>query len=73
MNIYQAPYAWVIRADDQHVEQLIQGMENLSRRGEGWDYEHDDKGLVKFGFASQSIEGHFRSMLRRCEPRRTAH
>jgi hypothetical protein len=82
MNIYQAPYAWVMSADYLHLERLIEGMENLSRRGDDWDYEHDDKGLVKFGFASQAVESHFRSMLRRCEasvpkangePRRMAH
>ena len=73
MNIYQAPYAWVMSADDQHLEQLIEGMENLRRRGEDWDYERDDKGLVKFGFASQTAESHFRSMLRRCKPGRTTH
>ena len=63
----------VMRAEDQHVEQLIQAMENLSRRGEDWDYERDDKGLVKFGFSSQTVESHFRSMLRRCKPRHTTH
>ena len=73
MNIYQAPYTWVMSADYAHLKQLIEAMENLGRRGEDWDYERDDKGLVKFGFASQTVEGHFRSMLRRCEPRHTAH
>ena len=82
MNIYQAPSPWVMSTDYQYLEQLIEGMESLRRRGEDWDYERDDKGLVKFGFASQTVESHFRSMLRRCEasvpnanpePRRTAH
>jgi hypothetical protein len=67
MNIYQAPYTWVMSGDYLHLERLIHGMGNLSRRGEDWDYERDDKGLVKFGFVSQAVESHFRSMLRRCE------
>ena len=67
MDIYQAPVAWVMPADYRHLEQLIEGLESLSRRGEDWDYERDDKGLVKFGFASQTVANHFRSMLRRCE------
>jgi hypothetical protein len=82
MDIYQAPVAWVMPADYRHLEQLIEGLGSLSRRGEDWDYERDDKGLVKFGFASQVVVSHFRSMLRRCEasppnadpePRRSAH
>src|SRR5215218_10633825 len=64
MNIYRAPYAWVLSADYQHLEQLIAGMETLSRRGEGWDYERDDKGLVKFGLGSQAAVDHFRAQLR---------
>jgi hypothetical protein len=54
MDIYQAPVAWVMPADYRHLEQLIEGLESLSRRGEDWDYERDDKGFVKFGFASQT-------------------
>ena len=79
MDIYQVPFAWVMPADYRHLEQLIEGLESLSRRGQDWDYERDDKGLVKFGFASQTVANHFRSMLRRCEAsapgelRRTAH
>jgi hypothetical protein len=67
MNVYQAHYAWVMSADYSHLQQLIDEMESLCRRGEDWDYERDPKGLVKFGFASQLAESRFRSMLRRCE------
>jgi hypothetical protein len=67
MNVYQAPYAWVMSADYSHLQQLIDEMESLCRRGEDWDYERDPKGLVKFGFTSQLAESRFRSMLRRCE------
>jgi len=54
MNIYQAPYAWVMPADYRHLAQLIEGLERSSQRGKDWDYERDDKGLVKFGLASQT-------------------
>ena len=82
MNIYRAPYAWVMSADYLHVHRLIEEMESFGRRGQDWDYQRDHKGLVKFGFASQTVADHFRSMLRRCEaptpdatgkPRRVAH
>ena len=79
MDIYQALLAWVMPTDYRHLELLIEGLESLSRRGEDWDYERDDIGLVKFGFASQAVANHFHSMLRRCEAlapselRRAAH
>ena len=82
INIYQAPYAWVMSTEHRHVQGVIEKMETFGRRGEEWDYERDDKGLMKFGFATETAASHFRAMLRRCEtaapddktePRRTAH
>ena len=82
MKVRQTSCAWVLSGDYAHLNQLIQDMELRARRGQDWDYESDGKGLVKFGFASQAIESHFRSVLRHCEastpntsgePRRVAH
>jgi len=82
MNIYQAPYAWVMRSDHRSFQQLVDSMERFGGRGENWDYERDADGLVKFGFASRTALGQFRSVLRHYEaavqdtmdtPRRTAH
>jgi len=67
MDIYRTPFACVMPADYGHLEPLIEGLESLSRRGEDWEYKCDDKGLVRFGFSSQTVANHFLSMVLRCE------
>ena len=41
-------------------------MEAFRPRGQEWDYVRD-KGLVKFGFASEVVQSHFRALLRHYE------
>ena len=67
MDVYRTPFACVMSADYRHLEQLIEGLESLSRRGKDWDFEGDDKGFVRFGFSSQTVANHFLSMVLRCE------
>ena len=66
MNISHAPFRCVLPDDYRHLEQLIQGMEAFRPRAQDWDYVCD-KGLVKFGFASEAVQNHFRVLLRHYE------
>ena len=64
MNIHRAPSVWILSGETATVDRLVRGMEEVGRRGEVCGCERDPKRLVKFGIATEAVQGRFMALLR---------